>query len=256
MEIAFTKYQGAGNDFVMIDNRYLIFPKSNVGLIHKMCDRRFGIGADGLILLENEVGFDFKMVYFNADGNESSMCGNGGRCIAAFAKQLGIIESKASFLAIDGPHQAEFVEDGKVALSMIDVLEIEEVAANQYFLNTGSPHYVILSDKMPEDLVAAARKIRNNDRFKNEGVNVNFIKLGEKNQLQIRTYERGVEDETLACGTGSVAAGIVASRYINANVFSIDTQGGILKVSFDESFKNIKLTGEAVKVFTGSYSQF
>ena len=253
MEIAFTKYQGAGNDFVIIDNRDLKFPKNDTALILKMCDRRFGIGADGLILLENEKDFDFRMVYFNADGNQSSMCGNGGRCIVAFAKKLGIILSTTSFIAIDGPHHAEIFEDGQVALGMIDVNHVEEVQTNHFFLNTGSPHYVVVVKEMPNDLIAEAQKIRNSARFKKEGVNVNFVTLGEENQIQIRTYERGVEDETLACGTGAVAAAIVASKFVNANQLLIDTQGGRLEVSFEDSYKNVLLHGPAFKAFSGSY---
>ncbi len=254
MEIAFTKYQGAGNDFIMIDNRGLIFPKDNIDLIHKMCDRRFGIGADGLILLEDETSYDFRMVYYNADGKESSMCGNGGRCIVAFAKELGIIESKANFIAIDGPHDAEIREDGKVSLGMIDVAVIEEVKPNHYFLNTGSPHYVVVLDELPEDIITAAREIRNSPRFKKEGVNVNFIKISANKQVQIRTYERGVEAETLACGTGSVAAGIIAHRFLQLNEHIILTKGGLLEVKYESGFTQVRLIGAAVKVFEGMYN--
>lgn len=253
MNIAFTKYQGAGNDFIMIDNRDLCFLKDDIVLINKMCERRFGIGADGLILLELDEAYDFKMVYFNADGRESSMCGNGGRCIVAFAKEIGVIKSKANFIAIDGPHHAELLEDGEVTLGMMDVNQVEEVQTNHYLLNTGSPHYVVLVEEMPNDLVAEARKIRNNERFVKNGVNVNFVKLGEGNQLIMRTYERGVEEETLACGTGAVAAAIVASKFLSSTKVLIDTQGGRLEVSFENSFDKVLLKGPATKVYSAVF---
>jgi diaminopimelate epimerase len=253
MKIAFTKYQGAGNDFIIIDNRDLKFPQTDTSLILKMCDRRFGIGADGLILLEKDEVYDFKMIYFNADGNQSSMCGNGGRCIVAFAKELGMIQSKTNFIAIDGAHQAELCEDGQVALGMIDVDQVEEVQTNQFLLNTGSPHYVVLVKEMPEDLLSEARKIRNSERFIKDGVNINFVKLGEENTLQIRTYERGVEAETLACGTGAVAAAIVASKFLNSTKLFIDAQGGRLEVSFEPSFKKVLLKGPAIRVYSALY---
>ena len=252
MSIAFSKYQGAGNDFVMIDNRDLQFPKQDKALINKMCDRRFGIGADGLILLENEAGFDFRMVYFNADGSESTMCGNGGRCIVAFARQLGVIEDKARFNAIDGVHLAEVMKDGEVSLGMIDVNEIEQIDEKAYFLFTGSPHYVRVVDRFPIDFVDQAKAIRHNERFNKEGVNVNFIIInGEK--VQIRTFERGVEDETLACGTGSVAAAIVAHTVNQLSSYKVKTQGGDLKVTFKGRYKDVLLQGPALLTYKGTY---
>lgn len=253
MEINFLKYQGAGNDFVMIDNRAETFPKDDILLIAKMCDRRFGIGADGLILLEHKDGFDFRMVYYNADGRESSMCGNGGRCITAFAKYLGVIQKKANFLAIDGPHIATVLENGNISLGMQDVEEIEKIQEGHFLLNTGSPHYVIVVDVMPEDIVTRAKEIRYNKRFKDLGVNVNFMVLHDEG-LQIRTYERGVEDETLACGTGSVAAAIIASRYQHADKHKVITKGGVLYVSFKDSFTQVFLEGPATFVYSGTWS--
>lgn len=252
MKIAFSKYQGAGNDFVMIDNRDLQFPKQDKSLINKMCDRRFGIGADGLILLENEDDFDFKMVYFNSDGSESTMCGNGGRCIVAFAKQLGVIETKAKFNAIDGLHFAEVLNNGEVSLGMIDVDEVEQIDKDAYFLFTGSPHYVKVVDSFPENFVEQAKLIRHNERFDKEGVNVNFIIVND-NEVKIRTFERGVEDETLACGTGSVAAAVVTSLLNSLNLYKITTLGGTLSVSFLDSYRDILLIGGAKKVFSGIY---
>lgn len=250
MEIQFYKYQGAGNDFVMVDNRDLFFPKENKGLIHHLCDRKFGIGADGLILLENQVGFDFKMVYFNADGSESTMCGNGGRCIVAFAKELLLIDKNTRFVAIDGLHEAEILENGWVKLGMIDVANIETLSAKEFFLNTGSPHYVKVVDDMPANIVEEARKVRYSERFSKEGVNVNFIQI-DGDKVHIRTYERGVEDETLACGTGSVAAAMVASIFENKQKFDIITLGGDLAVAFEANFSHVYLEGPAIMVFKG-----
>ena len=251
MNIEFTKYQGAGNDFVMIDNRKEDFPKDDPVLIAKLCDRRFGIGADGLILLENDKEIDFRMVYFNADGKESTMCGNGGRCIVSFAQQLGLIANETTFSAIDGLHHAVVQEDGRVALGMKDVENIEQVSKNEYVLDTGSPHYVIVVDEMPEDVLKQAHAIRYNERFKKEGINVNFIVIKE-NQIHIRTYERGVENETLACGTGAVAAVVVASQLTERNGFQIQTQGGLLEVCFSKNFQLAVLKGKATFVFEGS----
>lgn len=257
MNIEFTKYQGAGNDFVMIDNRKEDFPKDDPVLIAKLCDRRFGIGADGLILLENDKEIDFRMVYFNADGKESTMCGNGGRCIVSFAQQLGLIGNETTFSAIDGLHHAVVQEDGRVALGMKDVESIEQVSKNEYVLDTGSPHYVIVVDEMPEDILKQAHAIRYNERFKKEGINVNFIVIKE-NQIHIRTYERGVENETLACGTGAVAAAIVASNYQNKMIFEIKTRGGYLSVEISNLknqnlYSKIILTGEAKPIFSGNF---
>ncbi|MEJ6695657.1 MAG: diaminopimelate epimerase [Chitinophagales bacterium] len=255
MNIEFTKYQGAGNDFVMIDNRKEDFPKDDPVLIAKLCDRRFGIGADGLILLENDKEIDFRMVYFNADGKESTMCGNGGRCIVSFAQQLGLIGNETTFSAIDGLHHAVVQEDGRVALGMKDVESLEQVSKNEYVLDTGSPHYVIVVDEMPEDILKQAHAIRYNERFKKEGINVNFIVIKE-DQIHIRTYERGVENETLACGTGAVAAAIVAAHYQNKMIFEIETRGDCLRVeilNLQNLYSKIILTGEAKPIFSGNF---
>jgi diaminopimelate epimerase len=256
MKLNFYKYQGTGNDFILVDNRKSLHALTNEQ-VAQLCNRRFGIGADGLILLELEPGVDFKMVYYNSDGNLSTMCGNGGRCIAAFAKELGIIESKTKFLAVDGLHEAIINEDGTVALKMQDVKEVE-VGENFYYLNTGSPHYVTLVDDLENyDVAKEGRVIRNSERFKEEGTNVNFIQKIE-DTLFVRTYERGVESETYSCGTGVTAAAIVAA--INGlspdkNNCQIKTLGGNLEVSYEKvlefNFYNIWLKGAAVKVFSG-----
>jgi diaminopimelate epimerase len=253
MQLHCYKYQGTGNDFVLVDNR-----EKNISLtteqIKWLCNRRFGIGADGLILLELEPGIDFKMVYFNSDGNESSMCGNGGRCITAFAKYLGIINSEAKFLAIDGIHEAK-IDTDLVSLKMNDVRQVE-VGENYFYLNTGSPHYVKFVNNLEEfNVFKEGKKIRNNDRFIFEGTNVNFIEKID-NELFVRTYERGVENETLSCGTGVTAAALVAALKgvsTDKNNCAIKTLGGHLNVKFDKvlenTFYNIWLQGPATFVF-------
>lgn len=253
MELTFYKYQGTGNDFVMIDNRAGIFDVSNTALVAQLCHRRFGIGADGFILLENEPGYDFKMVYFNSDGNQSSMCGNGGRCLVQFAHDLGVIGDRTRFLAIDGPHDA-YLENGLVHLKMIDVDQIEE-NGDHYFLNTGSPHYVAtVNDIENFPVFEAGKKIRYNSRFQEKGTNVNFTQQ-KGDVLYVRTYERGVEDETYSCGTGVTAAAIAASFAGMTSPVKIHTLGGALSISFQKTasgFDEVYLIGPAKRVFSGT----
>ena len=253
MNLNFHKYQGVGNDFIIIDNRNNKIKLSETQ-INKLCDRRFGIGADGLILLENHSDFDFKMIYFNSDGKESTMCGNGGRCLVAFAKSINLITTKTNFSATDGPHMAIVNDDDSISLQMQDVNDFRIVNTN-YYMNTGSPHYVTFRDDISKiDVYSRGREIRNSAEFAPEGTNVNFVEIqGEK--LFVRTYERGVEDETLACGTGVTASAISASFYSDSdkNSYDIITKGGNLKVSFkkqdDNTFNDIWLTGSATFVF-------
>jgi diaminopimelate epimerase len=257
MTIEFYKYQGTGNDFIVIDNRKTKLQLSYAH-IKFMCNRHFGIGADGLMLLEDEISYNFKMVYYNSDGRQSSMCGNGGRCITAFAKHLGLITDKCRFLAIDGPHDTVLLPDNIVSLKMNDVKNIE-VDGNSFYMNTGSPHYVVKTEKVSAiNVVEEGRKIRNNDRFKEEGTNVNFIENLE-DHIYVRTYERGVEDETLSCGTGVTAAALAAACMgisTTKNSCIVATQGGTLNVKFDKvlenTFYNIWLEGPAHMVFKGS----
>lgn len=258
MEHIFYKYQGTGNDFVMIDNRQQQFDKKNTKLVAKLCDRRFGIGADGLILLENHPTCDFKMVYYNADGNESSMCGNGGRCITAFAKQLGIIQNKASFEAIDGLHYA-IIENDVVKLQMQDVVSIENYQQH-VFLNTGSPHHVQMEHNLNELAIKEiGSKIRYGQPYNEAGTNVNFVKKLSEDSFQVRTYERGVEDETLSCGTGvtAVALAMFEKGETKSHLVSLETEGGKLQVSFEKQdgiYRNIWLIGPAIHVFKGTIS--
>jgi diaminopimelate epimerase len=254
--VKFYKYQGTGNDFVMIDNRDLSFPKHNTALINTLCDRRFGIGADGLILLENDSNVDFKMVYFNADGNESSMCGNGGRCIVAFANHLKIIENTTHFIATDGPHFATILENGTISLQMKDVEEVF-IHDNYVFLNTGSPHHVTQVDDLQQfDVKQNGKTIRYSDLYGDAGSKVNFVSQISDNHFAIRTYERGVEDETLSCGTGATAVAIAmnALSKSTSNTITIDVQGGQLVISFQETttgYQNVFLQGAAQLVFEG-----
>ncbi|MRH99877.1 diaminopimelate epimerase [Kriegella sp. EG-1] len=255
MRFQFYKYQGTGNDFIMLDNRSEQFPKENNALVARFCDRKFGIGADGLILLENDAATDFKMVYYNADGNESSMCGNGGRCIVAFAKFLGIINSETTFMATDGLHKAEITER-QVSLQMIDVDQIRQKPEYQ-FLNTGSPHHVqLVSDLASFDVFSEGKKLRYG-LYGQKGSNINFVEQKEDDIFQVRTYERGVEDETLACGTGvtAVALAMYQIKKLKCNKARIEVLGGELEVRFEvdnHSYKNIWLIGPAEQVFKGT----
>jgi diaminopimelate epimerase len=256
MQINFLKYQGTGNDFIIIDNRDNRFDSENNSLVEKLCHRRFGIGADGLMLLQNVQGYDFEMVYFNSDGKESSMCGNGGRCIVEFARGLGLVKDKAFFLASDGEHEA-LVKPGFISLKMNNVSKVE-MGASYAYLNTGSPHYVaFVNDIEHYNVFEKGKEIRYSERFKTEGTNVNFVEK-QYNDLFVRTYERGVEAETFSCGTGVTAAAMVAalkSVSTAQDYCDIKTLGGNLKVKFnrhpDNSFTDVWLEGPATFVFKG-----
>tara|TARA_R110002033_G_scaffold5486_1_gene23636 strand:+ start:66 stop:848 length:783 start_codon:yes stop_codon:yes gene_type:complete len=257
MRLQFYKYQGTGNDFVMIDNRSEFFPKENTALIERLCDRRFGIGADGLILLENDAKTNFKMVYYNSDGNQSTMCGNGGRCLVAFAKQLNVIGNSTSFNAVDGLHHASVDKDGIVSLQMIDVDGIK-INSDYSFLNTGSPHHVQLVENLENyNVKDNGAAIRYGDLYGKEGSNINFVKKIDEATFALRTYERGVEDETLACGTGATAAAIAmnATGQTNLTAINMNVEGGKLSVSFEkegDKYVNVFLNGPAKFVFEGT----
>lgn len=256
MSISFCKYHGAGNDFIIVDNRSNTI-KINAEQISRLCHRHFGIGADGLMLLNSSVEFDFEMDYYNSDGSGSTMCGNGGRCIVAFASRLGIIGQTTRFLASDGQHEAELLSNGEVKLKMINATQPEK-ANKGFFVNTGSPHHVeFLHDIRNLDVYSAGRSIRYSSHYAKAGTNVNFVKEIALGKLDLRTYERGVENETLACGTGAVASALsYAHKNSNNRLEMVDirVQGGQLKVYFrhtENGFEDIWLQGPAEFVFKG-----
>lgn len=256
MNIDFFKYEGAGNDFVIIDNRKGIFPKSNFEMIRRYCDRKFGIGADGLMLLEASKKEDFEMVYYNADGRPGSMCGNGGRCIVAFAKSLGLFDTSTSFIALGEVYKAT-IQGNQVSLRMMDVKDIE-IKEGHAFLDTGSPHHVTFVKNLAVyDVVEQGRTIRHGAPYFETGTNVNFVERINENTFGVRTYERGVENETLSCGTGVTAAAL-ASHHMNMTkekTIHIETRGGHLQIDFETEnnvYKNIVLTGPATFVFKGT----
>jgi len=258
MNLHFYKFHGNGNDFVIIDNR-----SNNISLsklqIDNLCNRRIGVGADGLILLDKSNDYDFKMIYYNADGNVGSMCGNGGRCVAAFANMLGIVGAKMKFEAYDGVHEAvveaETIQsvEWDISLQLADVIDVN-VGNNYYFIDTGSPHYIEFVDDVAKiDIDRVGKIIRESDTFKPDGTNVNFVELADDNII-VRTYERGVEEETLSCGTGVTAAAIAASLQNGKRLISVHTKGGLFTVKFDfynDKYTNVWLRGPARLVFDG-----
>ncbi len=259
MDVTFYKYHGAGNDFILVDNRNQNINPNNTAQIKLLCDRHFGIGADGLMLIENSEVADFEMLYFNADGNLGSLCGNGSRCAVQFCVDLGIVKSETiTFLASDGLHQAKIPGEGQVSISMRD-LGIPEKHFQGWFLNTGSPHLVCLTNKNLDkmDVYNLGRELRHSNKYKPSGTNVNFVEVLENNKLRIRTFERGVEQETLACGTGVTAVAAVhayRNELMGNQLIDIEALGGHLNVSFShesDGFKNVWLTGPAKFVFRG-----
>jgi len=259
MKIQFYKYQGTGNDFIILDNRDGKYHDLTNEQVKIVCDRRFGIGGDGLMLLNLREGYDFEMIYYNADGQEGSMCGNGGRCLVKFAYDIGIHREMYRFLATDGTHEAEIDPDGIVSLKMKDVHEIK-VNHGDFILDTGSPHYVkMISNVMEYDVYKKGREIRYSTAFAEQGINVNYVEQTNDDEIIVRTYERGVEAETYSCGTGVTAAALIC--YHNENGFNdvtVRTRGGKLSVEYDriaeDHYENIWLCGPAEKVFEGEIS--
>jgi diaminopimelate epimerase len=255
MAIHFYKYQGTGNDFILIDDRQETFPVE-AARIARLCDRRYGIGADGLILLQNHSDYTFRMVYFNADGVEGSMCGNGGRCTVRFAHDLGLFTESVTFLAVDGPHEATVTPDHiRLKMSPVQGLDRHETFD---FLNTGSPHYVTYVERVDQtDVVTIGRAIRYGDEFGPKGgTNVNFVEVQAPNYLKVRTYERGVENETYSCGTGVTACALSAHAHFGwEGPVYIETVGGNLQVDYQltapSAYDHIFLIGPAVRVFEG-----
>ena len=256
MKLIFHKYQGTGNDFILIDNRDGHFTCDN-HRIAQLCDCHFGIGADGLLLLETLDGYDFRMVYYNSDGSPATMCWNGGRCIAAFANRLGIVGTNAHFFAADGPHNAKIeVQDEhitRVELSMKDVIP-SEVGEHFVILNTGTPHFVRFVEEPDSiDLMTEGAKIRYAPDYAPIGINVDFARNTD-DQIYVRTYEKGVEAETLSCGTGVTASAIAASVFTGRTSYQVITRGGKLAVTFERNgvtFTNIRLSGPATFVYSG-----
>lgn len=252
MKLEFRKYQGTGNDFIMIDNRSGLV-QLRIDQIVKLCHRKFGIGSDGIILIEKSSVNSFYMKFYNPDGSQS-FCGNGSRCAVKFAGELGLVGSEGEFSAIDGNHEFElYTDEVKIRMRDVSAIEMDE---NNYIIHTGSPHYVIYSSDLENlNIIAEARKIRFSPRFKDSGINVNFVKsFGEG--IQIRTYERGVEDETLSCGTGVTAAALsFAVQHPKIKSLIVSTLGGSLTVKFENigqgKFSNIWLCGPAELVFKG-----
>ena len=254
MQLNFSKYHGTGNDFIIIDNRNneVEFTEQQVNYL---CDRKFGIGADGLMLLQEKEGFDFEMVYYNSDGKLGSMCGNGSRCLTQFAFDLGIKKNHYTFIASDGEHEANFDSNNWIRVKMIDVNEIDEYN-NGLIVNTGSPHYIKFVESLDNiDVYQEGKKIRYSDYFKIIGTNVNFIEKINSTSIKVRTYERGVENETLSCGTGVTASALVNFYEEGFNKINVETLGGKLVVEFEkvgeQIFKNVWLCGPATFVFKG-----
>lgn len=255
MDLRFVKYQGTGNDFIMIDNRSGEWNDLSISMIRKLCDRRFGIGADGLIKINTIPGYDFEVDYYNSDGSKS-FCGNGARCSVAFAHELGITADSVSFMAIDGAHEA-VKKGGLVYLKMNDVSEIDD-SQKEYVLDTGSPHFIHFTENVTDfDIVAYGKQIRYSDKYKQAGINVNAIHQLDAYSFEIRTYERGVEDETLSCGTGVTAAALALgkkNRVLGEFEYQVKSQGGDLAVKFTNAgshFTDIWLIGPAESVFKG-----
>ncbi|MGB2086360.1 MAG: diaminopimelate epimerase [Flavobacteriaceae bacterium] len=256
MRFTFYKYQGTGNDFIIVDDRATRFPADDSSYIKKCCDRRFGIGADGLILIQASTTVDFKMLYFNADGREGTLCGNGARCAVAFTKRLGIIEKTTTFEATDGLHSAS-IDANKIALRMQDLTTIK-TTETYTFLDTGSPHHVEMVAQLDTfPVVEKGRIIRYGAPYFDAGTNVNFVEQIDDSTFAIRTYERGVEDETLSCGTGATAVAIAVHNngLTTAEHLRIKVEGGWLEVSFNcqskPHYTSIDLIGPATFVFKG-----
>jgi diaminopimelate epimerase len=257
MLIEFFKYQGTGNDFIVINNFTGEYKEPSTNLIQKMCDRKFGIGADGLMLIEKSGLADFKLIFFNPDGSES-FCGNGSRCAVKFVYEVHLIQkTEMSFEAFDGVHNAKIQTDS-VSITMRDVSEVEQ-DPNGIFINTGSPHLVIVKDDVEAvKIMDEGSKFRYNKLYEPIGTNVNFLQVIDEG-IKIRTYEKGVENETLSCGTGVTAAALVyASLYKTNSTVNVLTKGGKLNVSFvqdNNSFTQVKLEGPAEFVFKGFYNE-
>ncbi len=256
-QIHFSKYQGTGNDFVMIDNMSGEFDDLKIIDIQSICNRKTGVGADGLILINECQGYDFEVDYYNSDGSKS-FCGNGARCSVAFAQSLGLIDDKASFMGIDGPHEAIVRGD----IIEIEMKPVDHIASDEdaYVLDTGSPHYIKIQSKEDLDIVEFGKAVRYNSVYAENGINVNLMSVVGENEIKVETYERGVEDETLSCGTGVAACALVhmVKNNMSSGEITVQTKGGQLSVkgmrNNNGGFNNIWLCGPAEKVFDGNIS--
>jgi len=266
-KIPFYKFHGAGNDFILIDNRQGFLSPDDEELIARLCDRHKGVGADGLMLIEETADADFQVHYLNSDGRPAAMCGNGARCAVFLAHQLGLAKQQCRFLVNENLYVAEVLANRTVRLQMQvpaflaepdDLKELETKHFHSFlWLDTGVPHLVVTSAIPLEqvDVVEKGRYFRLHPRFRPEGVNVNFVQPGQPGELAVRVYERGVESETLACGTGAVACGIYASRVWGwSSPVSVKSPGGVLTVEFDDSFEQVFLTGAVSRVFEGWFN--
>lgn len=255
--IEFYKYQGAGNDFILIDNRQGLFRGDKIAFVKKWCERRFGIGSDGLIFLENSDKADFLIDFYNPDGSQS-FCGNGSRCIVAFAHDLGIVKELTTFEAIDGLHDGEYLGNGQVKIAMHQYGTIQSVKTD-FFIDTGSPHYIAYEADENRDILEFGKAIRYSDQYKEEGVNVNLVTIQGEGEIDVRTYERGVEAETFACGTGATACGLsYANEYLKEEegIVKVNVKGGNLRIHYKKiapgKFEDIWLEGPGVFVFKGN----
>jgi len=251
--IHFHKYQATGNDFVIIDNRESKLTFTTEQIV-RICHPKFGVGADGLMLIENHPTLNFHLEYFNSDGSKS-LCGNGCRAAVQFASQLGLMNGKATFTAYDGPHAAEILPTGNIRLKMGDVKETKMMGVD-YYIHTGSPHFIrFVQDIKNYPVFEEGKEIRYDEKFQPGGTNVNFVELLKDNTIFVRTYERGVENETLSCGTGITAAALAASSKGFVSPVNIETLGGRLAVEFKTgqsgTFHEIYLIGPAKMVFKG-----
>ncbi|MEQ9166356.1 MAG: diaminopimelate epimerase [Fulvivirga sp.] len=252
--VPFYKYQATGNDFILIDNRDGIV-KASIELAQKLCDRKFGIGSDGLILIQKHDTSDFEMVFYNPDGSQS-LCGNGSRCAVNFAQKLGLLDNYTTFMAYDGLHEAEILDNKEVRLKMSNVQNVSHLADGT-FVDTGSPHLMVFTNEVNNcNVVEAGRSIRYSDTFKAKGINVNFVEVKEDNSIFVRTYERGVENETLSCGTGVTASALASTEKGLVSPIRVSTKGGNLSIEFEKNstseFTEIYLIGPAKEVFSGT----
>jgi diaminopimelate epimerase len=257
LKIKFEKYQGTGNDFVILDNRLREFDQISAATVSALCHLKFGIGSDGLMLIQEVENADFEMVFFNPDGSKS-LCGNGSRCAVIFAESLGLASAQGSFITTDGRHSYRLLNNREVSVQMLPV-GLPRLVQGHLFLNTGSPHLVVNTENVDAvDVVGEGRRLRHLAEFeKTGGTNVNFLARMDDNSIGVRTFERGVESETLSCGTGVTAAALsLSSQNLETTTVKVHTHGGVLRVKYRrtaEGFEDIWLEGPAQKVFSGEF---